>query len=378
MVPAMQGPQTSGTHQEFPCQQCGAKLEFAPGSTNLQCPYCGTTQAIAAPADPGMAAAPAVVAERSFEEALRNLRQQPVSALAENGKEIECNGCGAITMVTAQATSCPFCDSPVVMPVEQDKFTIVPESVLPFKIDQRSSATKFKEWVASRWFAPSDLAAKARHARIDGVYLPYFTYDSDTSTQYRGQRGDYYYETESYTDSEGNTQTREVRKTRWSSRSGQVFVHFDDLLICGSKSLPTKLIEGLEPWDLHELTPFDPRYLSGFMAERAVIGLEEGFEAAKAKMIPEIQSEIRQDIGGDTQQIDSYSVGHYNITFKLFLLPLWISSFRYDDKVYRFVVNARTGEVSGERPYSKLKIAMAILGAIVAIVTIVLLVRYFQ
>jgi ribosomal protein S27E len=365
----------AGTHQEFPCQQCGAKLHFAPGSTNLACPYCGATQAIAAPA--GAASAAAVV-ERSFDEALRALRQQPVSSLAQNGHEIECNGCGAITVITAQASACPFCDSAVIVPIKEDRATIVPEGVLPFAIDERTAGTKFKEWVSSRWFAPNDLAAKARRARIDGVYLPYFTYDAETNTNYRGQRGDYYYETETYTDSEGKTQTRQVRKTRWSPASGQVYVSFDDLLICASKSLPTKLIEDLEPWDLDQLAPFDPGYLSGFMAERSVLGLEEGFEAAKQKMIPPIQSAIRSDIGGDTQQIDSYSVAHHDITFKLFLLPLWISSFRYDDKVYRFVVNARTGEATGERPYSKLKIAMAILGAILVIVAIVLLVRHFQ
>ncbi len=377
IVPAMnQAPVQSGTHQEFPCQQCGAKLHFAPGSTNLECPYCGATQAIGAPA--GEAAAPAAVVERSFEEAVRALRQQPVSTIAEDGHEIQCNGCGAITVITAQAASCPFCDSPVIVPIEEDRVTIVPESVLPFAIDDRTAGGKFKDWVSSRWFAPNDLAAKARRARIDGVYLPYFTYDSETSTRYRGQRGDYYYVTETYTDAEGKTQTRQVRKTRWSPRSGMVCVSFDDLLICASKSLPDKLISDLEPWDLGALTAFDPAYLSGFMAERAVLDLEEGFEAAKQKMISPIQSEIRSDIGGDTQKIDSYSISHSNVTFKLFLLPLWISSFRYDDKVYRFVVNARTGEAAGERPYSKLKIAMAILAGILLIVAIVLLVRHFQ
>lgn len=366
----------AGTHQEFPCQQCGAKLHFAPGSTNLECPYCGATQAIAAPTA-GPAAAGAVV-ERSFEEAVRALRQQPVSALAQDGHEIECNGCGAITVITAQASSCPFCDSPVIVPIQEDRATIVPESVLPFAIDERTAGTKFKSWVSSRWFAPNDLAAKARRARIDGVYLPYFTYDSQTYTAYRGQRGDYYYVTETYTDSQGKTQTRQVRKTRWSPRSGQVYVAFDDVLICASKSLPTKLTEGLEPWDLGQLTPFDAGYLSGFMAERAALSLEEGFAVAKQKMVPPIESAIRSDIGGDTQQISDYSTSHHNVTFKLCLLPLWISSFRYDDKVYRFVVNARTGEVAGERPYSKLKIAMAILGAILLIVAIVLIARHFQ
>jgi hypothetical protein len=114
------------------------------------------------------------------------------------------------------------------------------------------------------------------------------------------------------------------------------------------------------------------------MAERAVLGLEDGFGVAKQKMVPEIESTIRSDIGGDTQKIDSYSTNHHNVTFKLFLLPLWLSSFRYDNTVYRFVVNARTGEAVGERPYSKWKIAMAVLGGIALIAAIVLLVQYFQ
>ena len=70
------------------------------------------------------------------------------------------------------------------------------------------------------------------------------------------------------------------------------------------------------------------------------------------KMVPTIESTIRSDIGGDEQRIHGYTTNHSNITFKLFFLPLWLSSFRYDTKVFRFVVNARTGEAVGERPYS--------------------------
>jgi len=40
---------------------------------------------------------------------------------------------------------------------------------------------------------------------------------------------------------------------------------------------------------------------------------------------------------------------------------VWMSAFRFRDKIYRFVVNGRTGEVQGERPYSRWKIAFAIL-----------------
>lgn len=118
---------------------------------------------------------------------------------------------------------------------------------------------------------------------MDGIYLPYWTYDANTFTRYTGQRGEYYYVTESYKDNQGQTQTREVRHTRWYPVSGSVKVDFDDVLVCASKSLPHEMIDELEPWDLHELKPYDARYLSGFVTERYKIGLEEGFSISKQK-----------------------------------------------------------------------------------------------
>ena len=260
---------TGASQREFPCSSCGAKLHFAPGSDALTCPYCGAQQQIATPSQP--------VVERSFEQALRELARRPASTLAQGGHEIQCKGCGAITLLSGHASSCPFCDSPLVVPVEEDRETIVPESVLPFKIEQREAGQKFKEWVTSRWFAPNDLAARAQRASIDGVYLPYYTYDARAESDYVGQRGEYYYETEHYKDAQGNSQTRQVRKTRWYPAAGHVRVDFDDVLVCASKSLPMPLVDALEPWDLAELRSFDPAFLSGFMAERAALDLREGF-----------------------------------------------------------------------------------------------------
>jgi Zn finger protein HypA/HybF involved in hydrogenase expression len=378
-----QNPATSGTKHEFPCNSCGAKLEFKPGADALQCPYCGAQQSIGpgAGGDSGQAAggAPPPAAppqEYSFEEALRNARTQPARSLAQNGQEVQCNGCGALSVVTGQASRCPFCDSPVVVH-EADDQIIVPESVLPFKLDARAAKSIFKKWVSSRWFAPSDLASRATNQGMDGVYLPYWTYDSNTTTQYRGERGTYYYVTESYTDSQGKSATRQVRKTSWSPTWGTVNRFFDDVLVCASRSLPSKLVNDLEPWDLNALQPYDPAYLSGFLAERYGIDLQEGFGAAKHRMEPTIRNDIRADIGGDEQRITSMTTQHSNVMFKHFLLPLWISSFRYSEKLYRFVVNARTGEAAGERPYSWVKIAAAVVAGLALVGAIVWAINYF-
>jgi len=219
---------------------------------------------------------------------------------------------------------------------------------------------------------------RAQAQKLDGVYLPYWAYDSETVTSYSGQRGDDYTETESYEDSNGNTQTRTTTRTDWSFVSGTVGVDFADVLACGSSSVPPELVAKLEPWDVPSLRPFDDRYLAGFSAERYAVNLEGGWEVAKARMDGDIRSAINSDIGGNHQRIDDMTVAYENARWKHALFPLWISAFRYRDKVFRVVVNARTGETAGERPWSVFKIMLLIAFIIAAIVGIVVLVRSGQ
>lgn len=349
----------------FPCEQCGSALEYSPGSDQLRCGHCGHTQAIAGERS---------VLEHDFQDMLQRIARAPATSLGEH--TIQCEGCGAQAMLAGQAGRCAFCGAPVVMDVKELGEIVPPESLLPFGIDGARAREAFRQWVSKRWFAPNDLKKLAQVHGIDGVYLPYWTYDSSTTTRYNGLRGDHYYVTESYTDAQGQRQSRRVRKTRWRPASGRVEVEFDDVLVCASSTLPRPLIEKLEPWDLANLRGFEAGYLSGFMAERYKIGLEDGFQIADERMQPKIRAAIRDDIGGDEQQILTMSVRHADVRCKHILLPLWISSFRYKEKVYRFIVNARTGEVAGERPWSAAKIALTVLLVVAVIVAIVLVKKY--
>jgi hypothetical protein len=152
-----------------------------------------------------------------------------------------------------------------------------------------------------------------------------------------------------------------VRHTRWTSVSGTVGNSFDDILILASTSLPKKYVDRLEPWDLGNLVAYADEYLSGFRAESYQISLPDGFEEAKKVMAAAIETSIRHDIGGDEQRIQSARTEYRDITFKHILLPVWLSAYRFKDAVYRIFINARTGEVQGERPYSAWKIAGAVL-----------------
>ncbi|MHC4947345.1 MAG: hypothetical protein ACYTG1_03670, partial [Planctomycetota bacterium] len=196
---------------------------------------------------------------------------------------------------------------------------------------------------------------------LQGLYVPYWTYDSETTSRYTGMRGDHYWVTVG-----SGKNRRRVRRTRWRPAGGTVRNTFDDLLVLGSRSLPRKHADRLEPWDLEALVPHDEAYLAGFNAESYQIDLEEGFGIACGLMEPVIRATIRSDIGGDTQQIHSVQTEHDAITYKHVLLPVWTSSYRYRDRVYRLLINGRTGEVQGERPWSWVKIVLAVLGGLAA------------
>jgi hypothetical protein len=248
--------------------------------------------------------------------------------------------------------------------------------VLPFKVTQPQASEAIKGWLGSLWFAPNALKKMAQQEGVGGVYIPFWTYDAYTQSDYEGQRGEHYYVTETYTetDSQGNTvtKTRQVRHTRWYDASGTVARWFDDILVAATKTITPARLAALEPWDLGELTPYAPEYLSGYKAQRYQVDLAEGFELAKKTAAPVIESDVRSDIGGDEQRVTRVSTAYSAITFKHLLLPVYVGAYRFNDKVFQLAVNGRTGEVQGERPYSAWKIFFFVL-TIVAIIVIILL-----
>jgi len=347
---------------EFKCNQCGAKLTYAPGTSVLKCSYCDFENSIPKSEED--------IVELDFHSHLLKVQDKEVT---EEKLFVKCTSCGAESTSESDVTAqnCPFCDTEIVTTAKSKK-RLKPRSLLPFKIRKQVAKDSYKKWLNSLWFAPNELKRKAKlNVAVKGVYVPHWTYDADTLSYYVGQRGIWYYVTETRTRTNSNgkqeTYTTQVRKTRWYPAAGTVTNDFDDVLIVASKSLPEKYTKELEPWDLNNLVPYKDDYLSGFKAESYQINLEQGFELAKDVMDEQIRITIRHHIGGDEQRIFSVKTQHNNISFKHILLPVWLSAYRYKEKIYRFLVNARTGEVQGERPWSWIKITLASL----ALVTIV-------
>jgi hypothetical protein len=348
-------PAPSGPVEEhrFPCDACGADMRWAPAEGAMICDFCGNREAVE------QRAAPAI-REIDIREGLRG-----GDAPMEETRVAACPNCGARVEFDPDihARECPFCATPVVTDTGTDRH-VKPAAVIPFRLDERAAHGAMTRWLGRLWFAPNGLQRYARKGRrLEGVYVPFWTFDARTETEYAGRRGDIHYVTRTVM-RDGKPTRVQVPQTRWRSVRGRVSRTFDDVLVLASRSLPKRHTDALAPWDLSGLAPYAPGFLSGFRAEAYQVGLEDGLAEARAAMDAQIARDIRFDIGGDRQEIRSANTRVWDVTFKHVLLPVWIAAYKYRGRTFRFVVNGQTGAVQGERPYSTWKIALAVLAAL--------------
>ena len=357
-VPAAPAAAPAGDHR-FPCPSCGSDLRFDPVSIRLKCAHCGHEEAIP---------------ERRGGIAELDLRAEGKTSLPEAELEdrrvVRCASCGAEIELGPDdyARECPFCASPIVTDPGTHR-QLRPQAQLPFLLDETQARSAMNRWLGRLWFAPSDLKDYARANRaMQGIYVPYWTYDAETETDYTGQRGTVYYESRQVSvvvNGRRQTQMQQVARVRWSPARGRVARAFDDVLVLGSRSLPKSFTDGLAPWDLSALSAYEPKFLAGFRAEAYTVPVEDGYIEARQIMNGVIEQDVRRDIGGDQQRIGRVETRVGALTFKHVLLPVWLAAYRYRGQSFRFVVNGRTGTVEGERPWSGIKIALAVALALV-------------
>ncbi|MBI4910701.1 MAG: hypothetical protein HY820_44215 [Acidobacteria bacterium] len=349
----------------FPCPGCSAPLEFDPAASALVCRYCGTKTQVRREERSAEG-----VPELSFEEyAGGSGALQPVS---EKALQVSCASCGASVQFEPPQVAgvCPFCSAKIVAQAKSADPLIAPQGVLPFGLAKVQASASVGTWLQSRWFAPNALKHVAKPDGLDGVYVPYWSFDARVVSDYAGHRGEYYYVREEVDAIENGRQVRrvqEVRKVRWYPVQGRVETPFDDLLQPATKAIDARKLSNLEPWDLPKLESYEPAYLAGFKAQRYQVELPVAFETAKQQMEPAIYHTIQRDIGGDEQQVNDVRNEYCDVTFRHLLLPVWVGAYRFQGKVFQITVNARTGEVQGERPYSVMKILLFVLFIVLVI-----------
>ena len=349
-------------HEEtnrFTCPGCGANMTFNPQSNTLFCEYCQNSIEILNPQGD--------IEEYDFSTA-ENLDS---SNWGLEKRVIKCESCGAKTVLDTYSTAqfCAFCGSSHIVR-EDESAGIAPESLIPFSVPLDKSSELFKKWIKGKFFAPKEVKNNTQIKKMSGIYIPCWTYDTDTSSTYAGEGGTYYYVTRTdWVTRNGKRQqvTRQERRIRWWPTSGVYSQYFDDVLVNASKNADPKLMKKLEPFHMNALVHYKPEYLSGFLAERYSIDLKEGWETAKKTVKSGIHSGVVKQINADEVRNLRINTNYNSIKYKHILLPVWICAYTFKNKIYKYMVNGQTGEVQGNAPVSPWKVVLVVLGSLAAL-----------
>ncbi|MBN9689643.1 MAG: zinc ribbon domain-containing protein [Verrucomicrobia bacterium] len=361
------------SQNKFPCPACGAEATWNPAKQALVCGYCGTVSPASPPAD---APPPLGIQEHDLTSALQSIPEGERGWKTER-VEVLCQSCQAISVFEPSRVGqrCDFCGSSALVPHEQTQQPFRPESLLQFKISDTQVRDAIREWYGQRWFAPNALGTRAMTDQLHGVYLPYWTFDAQVHADWTAESGYYYYETESYTDSDGRRQTRQVRRIRWQWSSGSLDHFFDDELVCASKGVDHQLVGEIEPFPTEELKPYRPDYLAGWIVERYQIDLVAAAQHSREVMSAKLNELCARKVPGDTHRNLQVSADWSGQTFKHILVPVWLLTYQFHGTTYHVLVNGYTGAIAGNYPKSFWKILFAVLGVLLFVLIVVLLGR---
>lgn len=328
------------------CNNCGGVMEFDVGTQTLKCPNCDTQINIVNDTRK--------IVEHNF--TMRTARTIPVTE--KQSSTMQCKGCGAKVEISPDctATECPYCGASYVLAEKQEE-AIIPDGVIPFKVDKNDVKETFTKWIHKRWLAPGKLKQLYESDKIQGIYVPYWTFDADVVCDYSAEGGKR--RKEEVKNSDGSVTEKTV--TDWYNTHGRVKEFFDDVLVKASKNLKGSLLKGVEPYDTkRELASYSPEYLSGYGAECYTVSLEDAHREANDIMEQELRRMAERDVKKRYDDVRNVRIApdYREETYKHILIPVYSTAFTYNNKNYTVLINGQTGKIKGDYPKSPVKIAI--------------------
>lgn len=336
--------------QTFKCPQCGASTRFDVAAGGVACEHCGYTTTAQAQAV-GLQA-------QSMEFTLETLSKAALGwGIAR--KEMHCNSCGADMAIPEKALSvtCPFCASNRVNVREAPTDQLRPRFLIPFKIQPQATRALTQKWLGQGWYHPDELGTSAMVDRFTGIYLPFWTFSANITSDWKAQVG---YETqESYYDHNDKAWKTRTR-IDWRWESGRVRLDVSNLLVCGSLHTSEALVRRIYPFNLNELVRYAPDFLAGWQAQTYELTLPKAWEKGKAEMREQAKH-------ASYAAINSRHVRNFNMTadfgeetWRYVLLPVYVAAYKFENKVYQVMINGQTGKIAGQKPVAWWKIWLAV------------------
>lgn len=341
------------------CESCGGVMEFDVATQSLKCPNCDTV-------------VPIVNEEsRIVEHSLTHHAMRSIRASEKTSHTMECRGCGARIEVEGSSTAakCPYCGSDYVLASKQED-AIIPDGVLPFQVDKNRVGELFRRWMKGRWLAPGELKTLYQKDRLQGVYIPYWTFDARANVRYTAMGGRHRTVTRKGADG------KEVQEvvTDWYPTSGNFRHFFDDVLVPASDKLDARLLRRVGSFGTQQVASYSPEYFSGYGAECYTVDLEQAHREAAGSMERDLEGMARSDVLRRYDEVSNVciSVEYQDETYKHVLLPVYTTAYTYKGKQYHVFINGQSGKVEGDYPKSPARIA-----GIVAVILLLLLLLYW-
>ncbi len=327
------------------CDSCSGNMYYDIASKKMICKSCESTKNV------------------SIVKKGKHAAEYPIEMIEEGEKleevtVIRCKLCGGETILNGYETSadCEYCGNTHTV-LHTETGIVKPETMIPFKVTKDDAVEAYRKWMKTHLLAPFGMRKNARKGNLTGMYSPFWDYDFDADIAYRGKRGTVHVK---------HTKNGTVRSVSWKDVNGGFKLKVDDASTSGSKKY-SKVLSPIDDYDFNELVAYNPSLIAGFHSEKYSIDAHDALKNVKKKLQYNFEMEVRKDIGGNEQKITSMNIDYLNVKYRHTLLPVWVSSYSFKNKVYEFAVNGQTGKVVGKAPISIVKTIMLIAIAVLVI-----------
>ncbi len=283
-----------------------------------------------------------------------------------------CPSCGAeiVTDATTAATFCYYCHNPVVLSGRLSG-ELMPDYVLPFSIDKKGATERFLSWIGKKKFVPKSFYSKDQIEKLSGIYFPYLLYSCQVDGKLNADAE------KNRTWTTGNIQFTEHKKYQ-VERAGCLDVK--NLTRNALLKANRELVEGVLPFEMEKMLPFQMGYLSGFQAQKRDMDGQNFTADAELEVKNYAVEQLKSSISGyATINVKNSETHIRNAKWQYALLPVWALTYkdRQKDKVYYFAMNGQTGKIWGKLPVDKGKLAVLFLEVFIPVFTVLMIGGWF-
>lgn len=336
------------------CPCCKAVLLYNASLEKWKCEYCNNEFTI-----DDLKKIQDTTLKKSYKEDLKD----------ENYVEYYCNNCGAKIVADEQtaATFCLYCGNTAIL---KNKLSgeFKPSKIIPFKMEKQDAVEAFKSLAKGRPFIPKSFISEKNVEKITGLYVPFWLFHINAGGMVKatGTRVTHW--------SRGNTH---YTKTDYYDLLRRGKMSFNRIPVDGSTRFDDDLMNSLEPFYYNYLIDYNHAYLSGYLAERYDVSEEDAYPAAEKRVLSTAEEVMLNDMGTyHSKKVNDKTISTNKKEAEYVLLPVWMVNVKYNNNYYIFAMNGQTGEIVGNIPLDKKKVAIWSIGLFLIVFSLVILISF--